>query len=93
MDALLLSKKQAASVLGISIRSVEYLLAKRQLEGRQLGRRKLVTRRSVERLARADVPTISPPKGATARADLLQTQQERKGNLNANQSPRVQPQR
>ena len=63
MDELLLTKRQAASVLGtISVRSVEYLLATGQLEGRKLGRRKLVTRRSVERLARADVPRIAPPK-------------------------------
>jgi len=62
MDALLLTKRQAAFALGISVRSVEYLLAKRQLEARQLGRRKLVTRRSVERLARADVVRIAPPK-------------------------------
>lgn len=66
MDALLLTKKQAASALGISIRSVEYLLASRRLEGRRLGRRRLVTRRSVERLARADVPSMSPPKGPTS---------------------------
>jgi len=75
MDALLLSKKQAASVLGISIRSVEYMLANGRLEGRRLGRRRLVTRRSTEKLARADVPTMSPPKGATARADLPHTQE------------------
>jgi excisionase family DNA binding protein len=93
MDALLLSKKQAASVLGISIRSVEYMLANGRLEGRRLGRRRLVTRRSIEKLARIDVPTMSPPKKATARADLLQTQQKRKENENADQSPRVQPQR
>ena len=66
MEALLLTKRQAASALAISIRSVEYLLAKRQLEGRQLGRRKLVTRRSVERLARADVPRIAPSKPGEA---------------------------
>ena len=62
MDELLLTKRQAASALAISVRSVEYLLSKRQLEGRQLGRRKLVTRRSVEKLARADVPRIAPPR-------------------------------
>jgi hypothetical protein len=73
MDALLLTKKETAFVLGkISVRSVEYLLATGQLEGRQLGRRKLVTRRSVERLARADVLRIAPPKGATAPANVLQ---------------------
>jgi len=62
MDALLLTKKQAASVLGISIRSIEYMLGNGLLEGRRLGRRRLVTRRSVERLARADVLRIAPPK-------------------------------
>ena len=67
MDALLLTKKETAFVLGgICIRSVEYLLATGQLEGRQLGRRKLVTRRSVERLARADVPRIAPSKPGEA---------------------------
>jgi excisionase family DNA binding protein len=62
MDELLLTKKQAASVLGISVRSVEYLLASRKLEGRRLGRRRLVIRRSVERVARTDMPSMSPPK-------------------------------
>ena len=62
MDALLLSKKQAASALGISIRSIEYMLANGRLEGRRLGRRRLVTRRSIERLARMDVPTMSPAR-------------------------------
>jgi excisionase family DNA binding protein len=66
MDALLLTKKQAASVLGISIRSIEYMLGNGLLEGRRLGRRRLVTRRSVERLARADVLRIAPSKADQA---------------------------
>jgi excisionase family DNA binding protein len=66
MDALLLTKREAASALGISIRSVEYMLANRQLEGRRLGRRRLVTRKSVEGRARADVLRIAPPKPGDA---------------------------
>jgi hypothetical protein len=67
MDELLVTKRRTALILGeISIRSVEYLLATGQLEGRQMGRRKLVTRRSIERLARADVLRIAPPKPGAA---------------------------
>jgi hypothetical protein len=67
MDELLVTKRRTALILGeISIRSVEYLLATGQLEGRQMGRRKLVTRRSIERLARADVLRIAPPKRGAA---------------------------
>ena len=67
MDELLVTKRQTALILGeISLRSVDYLLATGQLEGRRMGRRKLVTRRSIERLGRAGVLRIAPPKADEA---------------------------
>ena len=55
MERLLLSKKEAAVALGISVRTVEYLIASKQLDARRIGRRRLVPRTALEKLARRDV--------------------------------------
>ncbi len=62
MDKILVSKKEAAALLGISLRTVENLIARKELESRRIGRRRLVPRVSLEKLARRDVP--SPALGA-----------------------------
>ena len=59
MDKLLVSKKEAAAALGVSLRTVENLIAGKHLEARRIGRRRLVQRVSLEKLARRDVPTAS----------------------------------
>jgi excisionase family DNA binding protein len=59
MDKILISKKEAAAALGVSLRTVENLIASKQLEARRIGRRRLVPRASLEKLARRDVPSVS----------------------------------
>jgi excisionase family DNA binding protein len=59
MDKILLSKKEAASALGISVRTVENLIATKKLEARRIGRRRLVPRTALEKLARRDVTSPS----------------------------------
>jgi excisionase family DNA binding protein len=54
MDKLLLSKREAAQKLSISVRSIDYLIGNKKLTARRIGRRVLVTYKSVLEFARAD---------------------------------------
>jgi excisionase family DNA binding protein len=56
-EALALSKLEAARMLGVSIRTVDRLIALKQLPVRRLGRRVLIPRNSLQSLLRADHPT------------------------------------
>ena len=60
MNKILVSKKEAAAALGVSLRTVENLIASKQLDARRIGRRRLVPRTSLEKLARRDVPNPAP---------------------------------
>lgn len=51
MDTLLLSKLDAAKILGISIRSLENLIAQGTISVRRIGRRVLITRSELESFA------------------------------------------
>jgi excisionase family DNA binding protein len=57
MEKILVSKKEAAAALGISLRTVENLIARKELDARRIGRRRLVPKASLEKLARRDVPS------------------------------------
>lgn len=56
-EALALSKLEAARMLGVSVRTVDRLIALKQLPVRRLGRRVLVPRNSLQSLLRTDHPT------------------------------------
>jgi excisionase family DNA binding protein len=56
MDALLLSKQEAARMLGVSIRSLEHLISRQEIPTRKIGRRVLVARSAVETFATAQSP-------------------------------------
>jgi excisionase family DNA binding protein len=56
MDKLLVSQEEAALILSISKRSVEYLVATRQLSTRRIGTRALIPIEEVRRFARFDHP-------------------------------------
>jgi hypothetical protein len=59
MDKLLYSKRETALILGISVRSVENLIARKLLLSRRVGRRRLVTSASIQQIARQDIPIIT----------------------------------
>jgi excisionase family DNA binding protein len=59
MNKILVSKKEGAAALGISLRTIENLIAHKELETRRIGRRRLIVRTSLERLARRDVPSLN----------------------------------
>ena len=58
-EALALSKLEAARMLGVSIRTVDRLIALKHLPVRRLGRRVLIPRNSLQNLRRSDHPTHS----------------------------------
>jgi hypothetical protein len=55
-DKLLVCREEAAEILSISVRSVDYLLANRQLTSRRIGPRNLIPMADLRRGARRDHP-------------------------------------
>lgn len=51
------SKQEAADLLGVSLRTIDRLIALKELPVRRLGRRVLILRNSVDNLLRHDHPT------------------------------------
>ena len=66
MDTLLLSKQEAARMLGISIRGLEHLICSQEIRTRRIGRRVLIARSTVESFAKAqssEDASDTEPKG------------------------------
>lgn len=55
-DQILVSRREAARTLSISIRKLDYLIAEKEIHVKRIGRRCLVPRRSLEEFARRDHP-------------------------------------
>jgi excisionase family DNA binding protein len=55
-DKLLVRREEAAEILSISVRSLDYLLANRQLLFRRIGGRTLIPITELQRYARMDHP-------------------------------------
>jgi excisionase family DNA binding protein len=71
MERILFSKKESAALLGISLRTLESLIARRELGTRLIGRRRLVPRVSLERLAQRDVPSSTAKVTTSAPKSLM----------------------
>lgn len=56
-EPIALSKQEAAQMLGVSLRTVDRLIALKELQVRRLGRRVLIPRTSLVNLIRGDHPT------------------------------------
>jgi len=63
MGKLLYSKKEAADALGVSLRSVDNLIGRKELAVRRVGRRVLIPTKEVARFTRHDHPTRPATKG------------------------------
>ncbi len=57
VEKLLFSKKEVARALGLSLRTIETLIARKELLVRRVGRRVLVPRTELERFSRHDHKT------------------------------------
>ena len=51
IEKFLYSRKEAAQALGISVRSLDYLIAGKQLDTRRIGKKVLITRASLAAFA------------------------------------------
>lgn len=58
-EPIVLNKQKAAEMLGVSLRTIERLIALKELQVRRLGRRVLIPRTSLENFLRSDHPTQS----------------------------------
>jgi excisionase family DNA binding protein len=58
---LLFSRKRTAATLGVSVRTVDYLIESRQLPTRRIGRRILIPYSAILRFVRNDHPNLLPP--------------------------------
>ena len=58
----LLTRKDAAAALSISVSAVDQLIVRGDLKVRRIGKRLLVPRKELERLAGRDVPELWPSK-------------------------------
>jgi len=56
-DQILMSKREAARMLSLSVRTVDNLIVRKELSARRVGRRVLIPRRALEEFARRDHPT------------------------------------
>ena len=62
-EKILLSKKEAAHLLSVSPRTIDYLINRGELRPRRIGRRVLLPRRQLEIFARRDHKTRSDASG------------------------------
>ena len=53
-EQLLLSKREAAAMLGLCVRTVEKLITLKELPSRRIGRRRLIEKAALERFAGRD---------------------------------------
>jgi excisionase family DNA binding protein len=63
LDPILLSRKQAASLLSISLRAIDYLIQRNEIKTRRVGKRVLIRYDELKRFARADHPDRIVPGG------------------------------
>ena len=61
MDRIFHGKRETAATLGISVRTLENLVAMREITPRRIGRRVLFEMREIERFARRDHRTKQKP--------------------------------
>lgn len=64
IEPLLVGKRDAAQALGVSVRTLEYLISMKRIIARRVGRRTLIPYRSLQEFARRDTPTIEKSSGA-----------------------------
>lgn len=62
VEKILLSKRDCANALSLSVRTVENLIARKELIARRVGRRTLVLASSLQAFARRDHASPSQPK-------------------------------
>jgi len=60
-EPILVPRREAARLLGVSTRTVDYLLAKKELTARRVGRRVLISYKQIQSFGQGDHPSPSRP--------------------------------
>ena len=60
MDPILLTRNEAAAALGLSIRTIDYLVTSGKLPSRRLGKRRLIPRAAIQAIAKNGCGRIAP---------------------------------
>lgn len=68
-ELILVSKKEAAKALSISIRTLEYLIGGGKIRYRRIGRRILIPVRALSEFARRDVIDLRKPNRGAEKND------------------------
>lgn len=68
-EVLAFSRRKAADALGISLRTLDYLLAQGKLRGRHIGRRIVIPRVEIERFLRRDTPIVQASASSAQTAE------------------------
>ncbi len=63
MDKILCSKREAAEILGVSVRTIENLVSRKLLASRKIGRRRMIPYQLCVQFARRDTPVITGNDG------------------------------
>jgi excisionase family DNA binding protein len=58
---ILVTKREAALALSVSVRTIENFIRRKQLPARKIGRRRLIPLLSLEAFARHDHPVLTEP--------------------------------
>jgi excisionase family DNA binding protein len=66
-EPILLNKREAATALGISIRTLDHLISARKIRPRRIGRRVLISRQTLEHFANPDKKPQSEAPDDTSR--------------------------
>jgi hypothetical protein len=62
---LMVSRERASELLGVSVRSIDYLIADKRVKTRRIGKRVLITMTEINRLTRIDLGAIRPSTKTT----------------------------
>jgi excisionase family DNA binding protein len=62
-EPILYNRQDAAAALGISTRAIDYFVSTGRIRVRRFGKRVLIPREELERLAAKDQPCIVPDSG------------------------------
>lgn len=65
MDRLLYSRKEAATIISISVRQLDYLIERSHFKVTRIGSRVLIHRQEIERFAKGDWPQLCAQQGAS----------------------------
>jgi len=63
IEPILIGKKECATALGVSVRTIENLISRKELPARKVGRRTLIPYRALQAFARHDHPTAEEVRG------------------------------